>query len=90
MIPKELIAILEEFFSYPIVEKPISIPSKAEPKVHSKPKMTIYSKSIFNIISEHEPVSKARYKYIGGEWVGGDIQKTLYTPFRKRNYKEEV
>ena len=52
--------------------------------------MTVYSKSVFNIISEHEPVSKARFHYIGGEWIGGDIQKTLYTPFRKRNYDEEV
>ena len=50
--------------------------------------MSIYSKSVFNIISEHEPVSKARFHYIGGEWVGGDIQKSIYTPFRKRNYEE--
>lgn len=41
-------------------------------------------------MSEHEPVSKTRYKYIGGEWVGGDIQRTLYTPFRVRNYEEEI
>jgi hypothetical protein len=52
--------------------------------------MTIYSKSVFTIVSEHEPVSKTRYKYIGGEWVGGDVQKTLYTPFRVRNYSEEI
>ena len=50
--------------------------------------MTIYSKSVFNIISEHEPVSKTRYKYIGGEWLSGDIQKSLYSPFKKRSIAE--
>jgi hypothetical protein len=35
-------------------------------------------------------VSKTRFKYIGGEWVGGDLEKTLYTPFRNRNYEEEL
>ena len=40
------------------------------------------------MISEHDPVSKTRFRYIGGEWVGGDVQKALYTPFRNRNYEE--
>lgn len=90
LIPKDLLSILEEFFNYPIVEKPIVIPEKSEPKAVLKPKTTIYSKSVFSIISEHDPVSKTRYKYIGGEWVGGDILKSLYTPFRVRNYEEEI
>ena len=64
------------------------IPQKIEVKVASKPKSTIYSKSVFNMISEHDPVSKTRFRYIGGEWVGGDVQKALYTPFRNRNYEE--
>jgi hypothetical protein len=50
-VPKDLIAILEEFFNYPIVEKPIIINPKTEVKVASKPKSTIYSKSVFNMIS---------------------------------------
>jgi hypothetical protein len=79
-------SLLEEFFNYPIVEKPIVLPQKSESKFSGKPKMTIYSKSLFNIISEHEAVSKARYKYIGGEWVCGDIQKSLFSPFKKKDY----
>lgn len=66
------------------------IKERVEPKPAVKPKTSIYSKSVFSIISEHDPVSKTRYRYIGGEWVGGDIQKSLYTPFRVRNYEEEI
>lgn len=73
LIPREFIRLLEEYFSYPIVEKPIQPRSKPEVKAGVKPKSAIYSKSIFSIISEHDPVSKARFRYIGGEWVGGDI-----------------
>lgn len=35
-------------------------------------------------------MSKTRYRFIGGEWVGGDIEKGLYTPFRSRNYEEDI
>ena len=65
-VPKDLFSLLEEFFNYPIVEKPILIQDKIDPKQAGKPKTTIYSKSIFSIVSEHDPVSKTRYKYIGG------------------------
>ena len=66
------------------------IQPKPEVKFPKKPKNYVYSKSVFSIISEHEPVSKARYRYIGGEWVGGDIKKMMYTPFKSKNYQEEM
>lgn len=50
-IPKEYIRLLEEYFSYPIVEKPIILKPKPETKPPGKTKSAIYSKSIFNIIS---------------------------------------
>ncbi len=70
------------------MEKAIIIPVKNEVKPAGKTKSAIYCKTVFNIISEHEAVSKARYKFIGGEWVGGDVKQGLYTPFRVRNYDE--
>lgn len=65
-IPRDFIRLLEEYFSYPIVEKPIILRARAEPKPPVKTKSAIYSKSVFSIISEHDPVSKTRFKYIGG------------------------
>lgn len=46
----------------------------------------IYSKSVFSMISENDPIGKTRFEFIQDPWEGGDVQYGVFKLRNKTNY----
>ena len=61
-----------------------------------KSKGYVFSKYVFEAISEGEVVSKTRFEYVAGSWTGGDVSQVdskmlgIYRPLQVKDYGQYI